>query len=598
MSKFIIACPACHNYAQASTGFFASKHIRCSCGNIINVKTDRMAAMDCPSCGNHVVYDQAEGRNAKCPVCKANLISDETYINLVHFRCPTCGCRLQADKAADTIACPMCDAECDVQQEIKKAEMRDAGIPSVISFEGDNSTFVWKHPLTDFVTGSQLIVHESQEAVFFRNGEALDSFGPGRYTLETGILPKMEQLYRLPVQGQPFHAEVYFVNLTTQMGIKWGTPSRVGLFDPATGLHVELGASGSFNLRVTDARKLLIRLVGTTGNLSRDDLFRSESASVSAQAGGVTVTASASLDSGYFRTMVAAKVKGSLAKIIKANRFNVLELDEHVESISLALREAINPELKEYGLEMPEFYVANIVTPDDDPNFRRVKQQHADMYLRTREEEIRKAEAEAAFERKAVEAQTAARMKVIGAQGEAEAARISGQAQADVYRMQAEAEAQEMRMKGYTYQQETARQVGLEAMKNGGAGGATGLAGDMMQLGVGLGTMGSVIGMAKEAITPVTQAAAGIGGAIPTDTWDCACGAKGIASRFCPDCGAKRPQHQLGWTCPGCGRAGITSRFCPECGMKKPEPDTWDCSCGRTGITSKFCPDCGKKKGE
>ena len=135
-------------------------------------------------------------------------------------------------------------------------------------------------------------------------------------------------------------------------------------------------------------------------------------------------------------------------------------------------------------------------------------------------------------------------------------------------------------------------------MKNGGAGGATGLAGDMMQLGVGLGTMGSVIGMAKEAITPVTQAASGIGGAIPTDTWDCACGAKGIASRFCPDCGAKRPQPQSGWTCPGCGRAGITSRFCPECGMKKPEPDTWDCSCGRTGITSKFCPDCGKKKGE
>ena len=164
--------------------------------------------------------------------------------------------------------------------------------------------------------------------------------------------------------------------------------------------------------------------------------------------------------------------------------------------------------------------------------------------------------------------------------------------------MQAEAEAQEMRMKGYTYQQETARQVGLEAMKNGGAGGVTGLAGDMMQLGVDLGTMGSVIGMAKDAISPAAQAAAGLGGAIPSDPWDCACGAKGIKSKFCPDCGAKRPEPALGWTCPGCGRTGITSRFCPECGMKKPEPDTWDCSCGRKGITSKFCPDCGKKKGE
>ena len=91
---------------------------------------------------------------------------------------------------------------------------------------------------------------------------------------------------------------------------------------------------------------------------------------------------------------------------------------------------------------MPEFFVSNIVTPDDDPNFRRLKQQHADLYLKTREEQIKKAEAEAAFERKAVEAQTEARMKVIGAQGEADAERIRAQTAADAYRMQAEAEAQ------------------------------------------------------------------------------------------------------------------------------------------------------------
>ena len=600
MSKFIIACPVCHNYAEASTGFFATKHIRCSCGNIINVKTDRMATMNCPSCGNNVVYDQAEGKDAKCPVCHAKLITDGTFNNLVHFRCATCGCQLHADKAAASIMCPVCDSICDVQQEIKKAEMRDAGIPSVISYEGDNSTFVWKHPMTDFITGSTLIVHESQEAIFFRNGEALDSFGPGRYTLETGILPKMNQLYRLPVQGQPFHAEVYFVNLTTQMGIKWGTPSKIGLFDPATGLHVELGASGSFNLRVTDARRLLIKLVGTTGGLSQSDLFRSESASASLQAGGITVTASASVNAGYFRTMVATKVKGNLARIIKANRFNVLELDEHVESISLALKDAINPELAEYGLEMPEFYVANIVTPDDDPNFRRMKQQHAEMYLRIREEEIRKAEAEAAFERKAVEAQTAARMKVIGAQGEADAARITGQAQADVYRMQAEAEAQEMRMKGYTYQQETARQVGVEAMRNGGGAGVTGIAGEAMQLGVGLGAVGGVIGMTRDAIQPVMQSVGEMAQPAPvvsqTEGWTCSCGKTGITSKFCPDCGAKKPEPPKPWDC-ACGEKGITSKFCPNCGSKRPE--TWDCpNCGTKGISSKFCPECGKKREE
>ena len=605
MSKFIIACPVCHSYAEAGTGFFAKKYIKCNCGNVINVKTDRMTTMTCANCGNEVMYDQAEGKNAKCPVCHAQLVSDATYNNLVRFNCSTCGCLLQATKTATRVTCPVCDSVCDVQQEVKKSEARSAGIPTVINYEGDNKTFVWKHPMTDFVTGSQLIVHESQEAIFFRNGEALDSFGPGRYTLETGVLPKMDSIYHLPTQGQPFHAEVYYVNLTTQMGIKWGTPNKVGLFDPATGLHVDLGASGSFNLQVTDPRRLLIRLVGTTSTLKQEDVF--------SQSG-----------TGYFRTVVMTQVKAHLAKIIKNNHISVLELDEHLDTISRELRDAINPELADYGLEMPEFYVNNILTPDDDPNFRRMKQQHADLYLKTREEEIRKAEAEAAFERKSVEAQTAARLKVIGAQGEADAARIAGQAQADVYRMQAEAEAQEMHMKGYTYQQETSRQVGLEAMKNGGAtGGISGMTGEMMQMGVGLGVMGGVIGMTKDAITPVTgqatdtlRQAAFVGGwdcscgrknitskfcpecgspkpeAAPADTWDCACGCKNITSKFCPECGSKKPEA---WDC-ACGCKHITSKFCPECGSKKPE--TWDCTCGCKNIKSKFCPECGGKKPE
>ena len=601
MSKFIIACPVCHNYAEASTGFFANKHIRCACGNTINVKTDRMTTRVCPSCGNNVVYDQADGTGAKCPVCKAQLVTDASYNNLVHFRCSTCGCQLQADKSASSITCPICDTVSDVQQEIKKAEVREAGIPAVINYEGDNKTFVWKHPMTDFVTGSQLIVHESQEAIFFRNGEALDSFGPGRYTLETGIMPKMDQLYHLPTQGQPFHAEVYFVNLATQMGIKWGTPSKVGLFDPATGLHVELGASGAFNLRVTDARKLLIKVVGTSGSLSQSDVFMSDTTSATINVGGVTATVSASVNSGFFRTMIATKVKANLAKIIKANGISVLELDEHIDMISVGLREAINPELAEYGLTMPEFYVANILTPDDDPNFRRMKQQHADMYLKTREEQIKKAEAEAAFERKAVEAQTAARMRVIGAQGDADITRIKAQAEAEAYRMKAEAEAMEMKMKGYTYQQETARQVGIEAMKNGGAGGLGGFAGEAMQLGVGLGVMGGVIGMTKDAVAPVTQQMGGmIQSAVAPSGWDCPCGCKNISSKFCPECGSKKPEPVVAdtWDC-ACGCKGITSKFCPECGSKRPEaPKPWDCTCGCTGITSKFCPECGAKKPE
>lgn len=90
-----------------------------------------------------------------------------------------------------------------------------AKIAAVIKYEGDNSTFVWKHPCEDFNTSTQLIVHESQEAVFFLNGQALDLFGPGRHTLETQNIPLLRHLINIPTDGETaFHCEVYFINKT------------------------------------------------------------------------------------------------------------------------------------------------------------------------------------------------------------------------------------------------------------------------------------------------------------------------------------------------------------------------------------------------
>ena len=96
-----------------------------------------------------------------------------------------------------------------------------AHIADVIKYEGDNSTFVWKHPCEDFNLGSQLIVHESQEAVFMLNGQALDLFGPGRYTLETQNIPLIGKALKSATGGiSPFHCEVYFINKTVQMALK------------------------------------------------------------------------------------------------------------------------------------------------------------------------------------------------------------------------------------------------------------------------------------------------------------------------------------------------------------------------------------------
>lgn len=80
------------------------------------------------------------------------------------------------------------------------------------------------------------------------------------------------------------------------------------------------------------------------------------------------------------------------------------------------------------------------------------------------------------------------------------------------------------------------------------------------------------------------------------DGWSCSCGAANIRSRFCPECGAKKPEPKQGWNCPQCGKQNISSKFCPECGTKMPD-ETWDCpECGQKNIKTKFCPECGHKR--
>lgn len=415
---------------------------------------------------------------------------------------------------------------------------------SVIKYEGSNEVLAHKHEKEDFTIGSQLIVHETQEALFFRDGKVFDQFTAGRHTLVTNNIPKVRDYMKLGTGGvNVFHCEVYFINMITQMGIRWGTDSKVRLFDPASGLHVEIGASGNFNMRVTDARKLVLKLVGTTEGLIQNDVTGEGK----------------SYGTGMFRALIINKVKANLARIIKEQNLNILEIDAYLDVLSTALMTDINATLDEYGLTMPEFYVTTIQTPDDDPNFIRLKQQFADKTLKVREEEVRKAEAEAAQQRKIVEAQTEAQLKAVSAQGDADALRIKAQAEAEAYKMKAEAEAAEMQMKGYTYRDETARQVGLEAMQNGitgggNGGGASGGIGDVASLGVTLGAMGGVINMTRDAMAPIMGESQKVG--------------EGFGNVVAGNTGA--PAAEGAWNCPSCGKAGITSRFCPDCGASRP----------------------------
>ena len=655
MSKFVIECPHCGKFAEGRTGFFARKKIDCACGHTINVRTDKMTGRECPHCGNMVIFDQTKGEGARCPVCHEPINTMAEQSKVEEFACGQCGVRLRTAKGTAHYVCPVCDFDNDVPEQLMKEKIKHDGLASVIKYEGDNETLVWKHPIEDFNMGSQLIVHESQEAIFFRDGQALDLFGAGRYTLETAQLPIIEKLYQLPTDTEgTFHSEVYFINKTVQMAIKWGTPEKVRFIDPLTGVPLELGASGELNLAVSDSRKLLIKLVGTMKGVAWGD------------GAGMTKSIQSS-----FRPLIANAVKTNLSAVIKEQAIDLLEIDEKLDVISNRLREKLLPGFEEYGLTIPQFYVTNVVLPENDPNFKRIRDLHT-ITLQTRmfqaEAVVKTAQAQSEAQYKTAQAQAQAQYRTAEEQSKAaiEAARrgavleqqtteteiarreaerqvIAAQAAAQAKRMDGLTEAEIMAAKGYNQkdviqaevQKTYAQAIGdMGPAISAGGGSGSSIVGDMLNLGVGMAAASVVapqIGQIFQGIQPGSVPGAPTqtpdtpktGWDCPScgarnitskfcpecgakkpeskaaDAWDCpACGARGVTGKFCPECGAKRPEADAGWTCPECGTKNITSKFCPECGAKKPEPDLgWDCpECGAKGIKAKFCPECGHKR--
>ncbi len=616
MSKFVMECPNCGKYVEASTGFFASKKISCSCGYVINVKTDKMVSRTCPHCNNTVVFDQSQGSKAKCPICGEPINTLVEQDKMSEFPCAQCGVKLITSKAASTYTCPVCDFENNVRERLMTMKMRKEGLASIIKYEGDNNTFIWKHPVEDFNMGSQLIVHESQEAIFFKDGQALDLFGPGRYTLETHKLPLMDGIYKLPTDTEhTFHSEVYFINKTVQMAIKWGTPEKVRFIDPLTGTPLEIGASGEMNLQVSNSRKLLVKLVGTTKGISWD--------------GGAGMTKSLQAS---FRPLIANAVKTNLSSVIKNNNIDLLEIDEKLDLISETLRQNILPGFEEYGLTIPQLYVTSVVLPENDPNFKRIRELHTitlqarvlqaeatvktvqaqtETQYRTAQEQskaaIEAARREAEMQRQMTQTEVARReaeRRVIEAQAEAQAMRMAGLTEAEI-----------MAAKGYNQKdvlQADVQKAYAESIGNMGpvisAGGGSSIMGDMLGLGVGLAAAQTIApqiggmfqGMNMQqpfgAGTPVQQMNTA------SDGWVCSCGYKNITGNFCNMCGSRRPQPaaQDTWDC-ACGNKNVVGNFCNICGARRPQPqqpETWDCSCGNKGIVGNFCGNCGKRRGE
>jgi membrane protease subunit (stomatin/prohibitin family) len=412
-------------------------------------------------------------------------------------------------------------------------------ITNVIKYEGDNQTLIWKHPEEDFNTGTQLIVHESQEAVFFMNGQALDSFGAGRHTLTTQNMPFVSKFFNLVTGGEsPFHCEIYFINKTEQMAIKWGTDSRMEYIEPNFNFPVKLGACGEMNIRVENGRKLLIKVVGTEAYQDQADIARK------------------------LRSFLIVKLKPCMVNYLRENSVNIFQIDEHLQIISDAMRNALYDDFSEYGIALENFFINTVIKPEDDSNYIHFR----DLYFR---QYASIAEAKLQQQLGIIEQETEAKKMIIEAQSLA----------------------QKRSIEGYTYLQERQFDVAEGFANNEGVG-------DFSNLGIGMGLVGAVSNSVGSKVNDALLGTINETTPVPQNNFaDCPVCRKNIPvnGKFCPECGTKvdlsLSENKV--ICPKCKAMVAKGKFCLECGS----PLKTICSGCQAELPdgAKFCLECGTK---
>lgn len=216
--------------------------------------------------------------------------------------------------------------------------------------QGNTTFYAWRFPETNLSTYTQLIVQESQEAILFSKGQIVGKFGPGKHTLNTENLPILRSLYGLPFGGKnPFTAEVWFVNKIQIYNIDWAI-DRMTIHDADYNTQLPLTASGQYGLKIVDAEKFLIKIVGTKSEFSQTDLTAQFS--------------------GEFST----KTKSTILQYMLKHRIGFKQISAYLDTISEYLRNVMNPFWSNLGLELTKFYVSTIEIDDSTEDGRRVKE--------------------------------------------------------------------------------------------------------------------------------------------------------------------------------------------------------------------------------
>jgi membrane protease subunit (stomatin/prohibitin family) len=184
----------------------------------------------------------------------------------------------------------------------------------------------------DFRIGSQVIVRDSQAAVFFRDGRSMDVFNAGSHTIATANIPLLVDYIGKAFSGQtPFKAEVYFVSLREFLDLKWGTPTPITIKDPELGM-ARVQARGTYAVAVTDPQLFVNKIVGTQGIYRTSDV------------------------QGFFRSMVLTKLTDLVGEMGKS----VIELAGMSEELTMGVRAKAAEEFEARGVNLTSVYVEYI----------------------------------------------------------------------------------------------------------------------------------------------------------------------------------------------------------------------------------------------
>lgn len=188
----------------------------------------------------------------------------------------------------------------------------------------------------DYRIGSQVIVRESQSAVFFRDGNALDVFGAGRHTIATANIPKLIDLIGKAFNDRtPFPAEVYFVSMKEFANEKWGTPQPIIVRNPGMGLGVALlQGFGTYSFQVKDPQQFVTQVVGAQGSYRTADIEE------------------------RLKTMLLSKLQDALGETTAAK--SVVDLIGLTEEIGAAVRAKAQDDFEALGMALKSFYIGNL----------------------------------------------------------------------------------------------------------------------------------------------------------------------------------------------------------------------------------------------